>query len=132
MKNLFFVLLSFAFFVTSCTQEFVEPTATNLTESESVFNRTETIEISGTVASYEIIIEDIDVHLVELDNNPEGLVPAVDQILQFVDNFGQVVNINMNVANFEIIIEDIDVHLIAPNPIPTGLTLVDSQTLKFN
>jgi len=114
--------------MTSCSKEsLISPT------KSTVSVRTETMEISGTVASFEVIIEDVIVHLVNTDNDPEGLTPVTNQVLKFHDasQDGAVIDVPVTVSSFEVIIEDIIVHFVAPTNLD-NLTIAENQTLVFN
>jgi len=129
MKNLFFAILSFVFFMTSCTKEFVEPTVADIS---SVSVRTQPVQITGTVAAVEIGIDDIEIHLVNWDNSPEGLTPVEIQNLAFQNIDGEVINVASEVTAVEIGIDDIEIHLVVPTDELSNLTLIDNQTFDFN
>lgn len=129
MKNSIFILLSFTFFITSCTKDFVEPIGS---EISSVSVRSQPVQITGTIASYEVGIDDIEIHLVDWDNSPEGLTPIQVQNLVFSNNGGQEVNVLSQTISVEVGIDDIEIHLVVPNDNLSDLTLLDTQTLEFN
>lgn len=132
MKNSFFILVSFAFFITSCTKDFVEPIDTELGKTELVSGRTGTTEVTLEVNSSEIIIDDFIVQFVDFDNDL-GLVPSTSQTLKFIDNANEnsPIFLSATVKGYEIIIDDFIVQFAVPGIDSDNLVLDSVQSLSF-
>ena len=129
MKNLFFVVLSFAFFLTSCTKDFVEPTITETGKVQKVSNRTEIVEISVVISSVNVGIEDTILEMVDWDNDPTGLTIQPTQILEFFDGETPVY---ITVEVISIGIEDTILEMVIPSENFDNLEIGVTQTLNFN
>lgn len=134
MKNLFFVLISFAFFITSCTKEFVEPVNSFETIQNTVSNRTGTTELTLTVSNIQIIGDDVIIEFVNFDDENSELTITENQTFTFNDNLtgNTPVSVSMTVVGFEIIGDDVIIESVAPGINFDTLTIADEQTVAFN
>ncbi len=130
MKNLFFI--AFAILFASCSTDLME-SVQPIENAQTVSSRTSSVvEVGCEVASFEIIIEDGILYLVNFDSDLEDLVIEDVQTIVF-DNLvtGQPEFFQVDVLSFEIIIEDGILYFQMPSIDIGNYEIAAEQTLNF-
>ncbi len=128
-----YLLIAFLFVFASCTEEQIVPNRISESESPTITSRTiEAVEVDCEVASFEIIIEDATMNLINFDMDISDLAILQLQEIDFLNlTTNEVEAVQVEVTSFEIIIEDATMNFVAPTLNWSNYEIAKDQTLVF-